>query len=64
MPNSVRRFLIPRDRGNNLKQIADDAIMGKLENRRFLILVDRNDDIRMAHTDRMLHSAGDADGEV
>ncbi|MNY52473.1 hypothetical protein D3C86_1881480 [compost metagenome] len=38
--------------------------MGKLENRRLLILVDRDNDIGMAHADGVLHRARDADGEV
>src|SRR6185369_13339396 len=50
--------------GQNLEQIADQAVIGDLENRRFLVLVDRDDDLRVLHAGEMLDRTGNADREV
>src|ERR1700741_1491246 len=46
------------------KQIADEAIIRDAENRRFFVLVDCDDDLRVLHTSQMLDRAGDADRDV
>src|SRR5581483_8515283 len=50
--------------GNDLEQIAHDAVIGHLEDRRFLVLVDRNDGLAVLHPGEMLDRARDADGNV
>src|SRR4029434_11024532 len=50
--------------GHDLEQIAHDAVVGNLEDRRFLVLVDRNDGLAVLHAGEMLDRAGDADGDV
>ena len=52
------------ERGHNLEHIPDDAVIGDLEDRRFAILVDRDDRARRAHPREMLHGAGDAERDV
>ena len=52
------------DRRNDLEQVADDAVVGDLENRRVGILVDRDDRVRALHADQVLDGAGDAEREV
>ncbi len=47
-----------------MKQIADQAVVGDLEDRRFLVLVDGDDDLGVLHAGQMLDGAGDADGDV
>src|SRR5712692_8034141 len=47
-----------------LEQIGDKAVVGHLEDRRFLVLVDRDDHFRILHAGEMLNRAGDADGEI
>src|SRR6478736_3671483 len=49
---------------NDLEQISDDAVVGHLENRRFLVLVDRHDRLAVLHSGEMLDGAGNADGDV
>src|SRR5215212_4148146 len=59
-------FLLDR-RGqlrNDLEQIPDDAVVGHLENRRFLVLVDRHDRLAVLHSGEMLDRAGNANGDV
>ena len=40
--------------GDDLEQIADQADVSDLEDRRFLVLVDRDDDLRIRHPGEML----------
>src|SRR3954464_5238643 len=49
---------------HDLEEIAHDAVIGNLEDRRFLVLVDRNDGLAVLHAGEMLDRAGDADGDV
>lgn len=49
---------------HDFEQVADDAIVGNLEDRRFRILVNRDDDTRLAHAGHMLDRAADAAGDV
>src|SRR2546426_8169470 len=49
---------------DDVKQIADDSVVGHLEDRRVLVLVDRDDDFRRAHPRQVLDRARDADGDV
>src|SRR5439155_8938520 len=58
LPDLVGQF---RD---DVKQIADDSVVGHLEDRRVLVLVDRDDDFRRAHPRQVLDRARDADGDV
>src|SRR3954468_11217241 len=50
--------------GQDLVQVADDAEVGELEDRRVLILVDRDDVLRRLHADFVLDRAREAHGEV
>src|SRR5262249_19136409 len=43
---------------------ADEAVIGDLEDRRLLILVDSDDDLGILHAGEMLDGARDADGNV
>ena len=43
--------------GNDLEHVTDDAVVGDLEDRRFLVLVDRDDRLRRAHAGEMLDRA-------
>src|SRR5262252_8095646 len=50
--------------GDHLVEIRDQAIIGDLENRRVLILVDRDDHLGVLHAGEMLNCAGDADRDI
>src|ERR1044071_4505179 len=50
--------------GNDLEQIAHHAVIRDLEDRRFGILVDRDDAARRRHSGKVLDRAGDPDGHV
>src|SRR3954468_4211257 len=50
--------------GDDLVQIADHAEIRELEDRRVRVLVDRQDVLRVLHSDLVLDRAGDAGGEV
>src|SRR5215211_7014206 len=50
--------------GHDLEEIAHDAVVGNLENRGFLVLVDRDDGLAVLHPGEMLDRAGDADGDI
>ena len=50
--------------GHDLEQIADQAVIGDLEDRRLLVLVDGDDDLRILHAGEMLDRARDADRDV
>src|SRR6185295_13298812 len=53
-----------RERGHDLERVADDAVVGDLEDRRLRILVDRDDDLRRLHAREVLDRARDADRDV
>src|SRR5690606_13762303 len=46
------------------KQVSNQTVVRDLEDRRFLVLVDRNNDFGVLHTGQMLDRAGDTDGDV
>src|SRR3984957_19870570 len=50
--------------GNRLIQIRDQAVIGNLEDRRVLILVDRDDHLGILHAGEMLNRAGNADRDI
>src|SRR5258708_8897021 len=50
--------------GHDLEKVADDAVVGHLEDRRFLVLVDRHDGLAVLHAGEMLDRAGDADADI
>src|SRR3954451_4096154 len=50
--------------GQDLVQVADDAQVGELEDRRVLVLVDRDDVLRRLHADLVLDGARDAGRQV
>src|SRR5918993_1748888 len=50
--------------GHDLEEITHDAVVGNLEDRGFLVLVDRNDGLAVLHAGQMLDRAGDADGDI
>ena len=51
-------------RGQNLQRIADDAVVGKVEDRRVGVGIDRNDHVRGLHADAVLDRARDAGRNV
>src|SRR5690349_24784831 len=50
--------------GDGLFPLGDNAVVGDLEDRLVLVLVDRDDRLRTLHTGEVLNRAGDRDGEV
>src|SRR5437764_722884 len=50
--------------GDGGEQVLDEAVVGDAEDRRFLVLVDRDDDLRILHSREMLDRAADADGDI
>ena len=50
--------------GTSLEQVADQAVIGDLEDRRFFVLVDGDDHLAVLHAGEMLDGAGDADGDI
>src|SRR5262245_200752 len=50
--------------GHDLEEIAHDAVVGNLEDRGFLVLVDGDDGLAVLHAGEMLDRTGDADGDV
>src|SRR5436853_5778312 len=50
--------------GHDLEQVADQADVGDLEDRGVLVLVDRDDGLRILHAREMLDRAGDADRDI
>ena len=53
-----------RQLGNRLIEVRDQSVIGDLENRRVLILVDGDDHLGILHAGEMLDRAGDADGDI
>ena len=49
---------------DDLVQVADDAEVAELEDRRVRVLVDRDDHVRALHADLVLDRAGDAERDV
>src|SRR5512133_1990002 len=49
---------------NDLEQITDNAVMSNFENRRFLIAINGDDQIRILHPDQMLDGAAYTAGYV
>src|SRR5258708_25683492 len=47
-----------------LEEVTDEAVIGNLEDRRLLVLVDGDDDLGILHPGEMLDAAGDADRDV
>jgi hypothetical protein len=47
-----------------LRDVADDAIVGDLEDGSFGVAVDGHDDLALVHAGEMLDGSGDADGDV
>ena len=45
-------------------KIANQSVVGDLEDRRLCVLVDRNDDLRVLHPREVLDRARDADCEI
>src|SRR6266478_2112783 len=63
------RTLLPffqnfRQRGHNLEDVADHAIIGNLKNRRVLVLVDSHDGARAFHSHNVLDCPADAQRQV
>src|SRR3546814_457984 len=48
----------------NCEQVANDPIVGNLEDRRFLILVDRDDDFGILHAGEMLDRSRNSDRDI
>src|SRR3954454_20373591 len=51
-------------RGDHFEQVPRDAVVGDLEDRRFRVLVDRDDGPRAFHPDQMLDRARDPERDV
>src|SRR3546814_4551643 len=50
--------------GNRHEEVGHEAVFGNLEDRRLLVLVDGDDDLRILHAGEMLDGSGDTDGHV
>src|ERR1700679_1341041 len=50
--------------GQRRVEISDEAVIGDLEDRRLLVLVDRDNDLRILHPRQMLDRSGDADRDI
>ena len=50
--------------GVDLEQVAADAVVGDLEDRRGVVLVDRDDALGLAHTGLVLDGAGDTESDI
>ena len=53
-----------REHGGDLEQVAADAVVGNLEDGSGVVLVHRNDALRILHTGLVLDGAGNAQGDV
>ena len=53
-----------RQRRNDVEQIADDAVIGDLEDRCLRVFVDGDNDPRLAHAGQMLDGAANAAGNI
>src|SRR4051812_38630785 len=60
-PGKSSFFQLLHNIGDELEQVADQAVVRHLEDRRFLILVDGDDDSAVLHAGQVLDGAGDAD---
>ncbi len=49
---------------HGLEQVGHQPVVGNLEDRRLLVLVDGDDDLRILHPRQMLDGAGDADRHI
>ena len=63
---TIRRYASKRlfKLRQGLEQVADETVVGHLEDRRFLVLVDGNDDLQVLHAGQMLDGTGNAAGDV
>jgi hypothetical protein len=50
--------------GTGDEQILDEPVVGDAEDRRLLVLVDRDDDLGVLHPGQVLDRAADAGGDV
>src|SRR5262245_38081953 len=66
MTRNPALFLFDRGRQlrHDLEEVAHYTVVGHLEDRRFLVLVDRHDGLAVLHAGKMLDGAGDADRNV
>src|SRR5262245_52121884 len=49
---------------DDFEDVADDAEVGILKNRRFGILIDRDNELGSFHSGKVLHGTGDAAGDI
>ena len=49
---------------NRLEQVCDQTVIGDLEDRCLLVLIDRDDDLGILHTSEVLDRAGNTDCDV
>src|SRR5690606_1250967 len=52
------------ERGDGVEEVGDEEVVGDLSDRRFLVLVDRDDRLRALHASEVLDGARDADRDV
>jgi len=50
--------------GYCLEQVGDETVVGYLEDRRFAVVINSDDDLAFLHTGKMLDCAGDTDRDV
>lgn len=53
-----------REFGQGLEQVADQPVVGDLEDRRLRVLVEGDDDLAVLHPGQVLYRAGDPDGDI
>src|SRR5205085_9909921 len=64
VPTSLQLLILFRQHRHDLEQIADDAVVGDVEDGRFGVFVDGDDCGGVLHADEVLNRAGDAEREV
>src|SRR5216117_1237843 len=65
IPSFLEELLeLLRQLRHDLEQVADDAVVGDLEDRRLRVLVDGDDHLRRAHAGQVLDRARDAEAHV
>src|SRR5258708_6754520 len=57
-------FQFGEDGGDELGDVADDAVVGDFEDGGFGVAVDGDDGLAFVHTGEVLDGAGDSDGDV
>src|SRR5262249_33078923 len=64
LTRGLQRLDRRREAGHHFEGVADDAVVGALEDGRLGVLVDGDDELARAHAGQVLDRAADGDGDV